>query len=506
MMRQYWEIKSQYPDALLFFRLGDFYELFDADAHVAARELDITLTGRPEATYAGGRVPMAGVPHRAYEVYLARLIGKGYSVAICEQVGVVGAGKGPVERQVTRLVTPGTVLESNLLPSRENNYLVSLTRGGQSGPDGKGLWGLAYVDASCGEFCVTQLSEEHVMLEIGRLSPREVLVAKRTVKPGPSEVVAKEVLDVPEGLDGQFRLTGRPAMFFQLEPARRRVMQSFGVTTLEGFGCHEMPLAVCAAGAALEYLEKTQAAQMSKFSGIAAYSAAGHLVLDVNTRRNLELTETSRDHSFEGSLLWSLDRTKTGMGARMLRKWLMEPLYSVPAIEERQDAVEELTSDFDRRKRLAEALKGISDLERIGVKLTSGTVSPRELASIAASLEVLPGLGNALFGASSSYLSALSRPPETLALLKERISAAIAGDAPREITEGGIFLPGYSAELDEVRSLLGGGKQWMDDFQKREQERTGIRSLKVNFNSTFGYFIDPFSYSFLGCRNIYGEC
>jgi len=484
LMRQYWDIKSQLPDALLFFRVGDFYELFDTDAHVASRELDITLTGRPDPAYEGGRCPMAGVPARAHEAYVARLLAKGYSVAICEQVGVVGAEKGPVDRQIARILTPGTVLESHLLPTRENNYLVSIVRGSAE------MWGLACVDASCGEFLVTQLSEEQLILELGRLAPREVLVPKRTMKISPLDVVPRDVLDVPQAAEGQYRFTGRPAMFFQFEPGLRRMTQFFGVTTLEGFGCQAMPLAVGAAGAALEYLERTQAAQMPKFAGVSTYSVDGHLVIDANTRRNLELTETVRDRSFEGCLLWTLDQTKTGMGSRALRKWLLKPLYAVPPIKERQQAIAELCQSQPRRSAIAATLAKLSDLQRLAVKISSATINPRDLTAVQNSLDALPVLSNAVGGTASSYLNALSTLPPSLSEISRAIANAIDPEAPREITEGGIFVSGYSQELDEVRALLGGGKQWIEDYQRQQQDRTGIKSLKVNFNRTFGYYIE----------------
>lgn len=484
LMRQYWDIKSQNTDALLFFRVGDFYEMFDADAHVASRELDITLTSRPEPSYPNGRMPMAGVPARAADLYLGRLVAKGYSVAICEQVGIVGAEKGPVERQVTRILTPGTVLESHLLPQRENNYLLSLVKGGD-------LWGLACVDASCGEFFVTQLSEEQLILEVGRLEPKEILVAKKMVKPGPNEVMPREVLEVPQSLlASSYRFTGRPGMFFQFEPAQRRILQTFGVATLEGFGCQSLPLAVSAAGAALEYLEKTQAAEMPKFAGISAYTTDGHLTLDSNTRRNLELTETSRDRGFDGSLLWTLDQTRSGMGSRMLRKWLLKPLYSVPAIWERQDAVAELSRNAQQRDEIGNALARLSDVERLSVKLTSATVCPRDLMAIQCSIDALEPISKAVKDSSNPYLSSLQAVPAKLTELAGLISRAIAPEPPRELTEGGIFADGYNAEIDEIRALLGGGKQWIEDFQRQEQERTGIKSLKVNFNRNFGYFIE----------------
>jgi DNA mismatch repair protein MutS len=484
LMRQYWDIKSQNTDALLFFRVGDFYEMFDADAHVASRELDITLTSRPEPSYPNGRMPMAGVPARAADLYLGRLVAKGYSVAICEQVGIVGAEKGPVERQVTRILTPGTVLESHLLPQRENNYLLSIVKGGD-------LWGLACVDASCGEFFVTQLTEEQLVLEVGRLEPKEILVAKKMVKPGANEVMPREVLEAPQVLLGSaYRFTGRPSMFFQFEPAQRRILQTFGVATLEGFGCQSLPLAVSAAGAALEYLEKTQAAEMPRFAGISAYTTDGHLTLDSNTRRNLELTETSRDRGFDGSLLWTLDQTRSGMGSRMLRKWLLKPLYSVPAIWERQDAVAELLRNPVQRDEIGSALAKLSDVERLSVKLTSATVCPRDLMAIQCSIDALEPISKAVKDSSNPYLSSLQAVPAKLTELAQLIATAIAPEPPRELTEGGIFANGYNAEIDEIRSLLGGGKQWIEDFQRQEQDRTGIKSLKVNFNRNFGYFIE----------------
>ena len=483
LMKQYEEVKANHPESLLLFRVGDFYELFDQDAQTAARELDITLTGRPEPSYEGGRVPMAGVPARSCEAYLARLLSKGYSVAICEQIGIVGAEKGPVERQVTRVLTPGTVLASHLLPARESNYLAAIVRGSD-------LWGLAVVEASCGEFFVTQLDESKLLLELGRLSPSELLVAKKTVKPGPGEVVAKEVLDLPEGLIEQYHVTGRPEMFYQLEASQRRIQQVFAVTTLEGFGIQAMPLAVRAAGAILEYLERTQAAEMPRFSGIGVYSVDKQLVLDNNTRRNLELTETSRDRSFNGSLLWALDSTRTAMGSRMLRKWLLKPLCSVPAIEQRQNAIAELLSDARRRENLNNCLGSLADLERLAVKLCSSTINPKELWAVGQSIAMLPAIATALAGSRSSYLQALEEIPEPLRIMAERIGQSLSADPPREVSEGGIFASGYNQELDELRSLLSGGKEWLEEFQKAEQARTGIKSLKVNFNRTFGYYIE----------------
>lgn len=489
MMRQYLDIKAQNPDVLLFFRVGDFYELFGEDASVGARELEITLTGRPEPSYPNGRMPMAGIPVKAYEAYIAKLLNKGYSVAVCEQVGTPGATKGPMERQISRILTPGTVLESNLLPSRESNYLVAIFPGSSSGNGKSSLWGLAAVDASCAEFYVSQVSEEKLLLELGRIAPKEILVPKKTVR---SELhgLPQEVLDAPPIVSERYKLTGRPSMFFQLEPSKRRLMEHFSVSTLEGFGCHEMPLAIGAAGAALEYLEKTQASLMPKFTAISTYSADDYLVIDDNARRNLELTETTRDRSFEGSLLWCIDRTKTGMGCRLLRNWLLKPLLSPTEIAERQEAIAELLGESVNRKRLEAALSQLSDLERLAVRLSSASVSPRDLSAIATSIKQIPLLAQELGSCRSHYLASIQNSPRELFALAQKIEDSLSEDPPREITNGGIFSKGYSPELDEVRSLLGGGKQWIEDFQKKEQERSQIKSLKVSFNSNFGYYIE----------------
>lgn len=487
MMRQYWDVKSQYPDALLFFRVGDFYELFDSDAQVASRELDIMLTGRPEPNYPNGRCPMAGVPYRAYEAYVARLLAKGYSVAICEQVGVVGAEKGPIERQVKRILTPGTVLESHLLPSRENNYLAAIVKG--SGKQSE-KWGLAFVDASCGEFFVTELSEENLILELGRLRPAEVLAPLRIGKMQEGDVVPREVLEVPELIASEYRFKGRPSMFFQNEPATRRILSAFEVSTLEGFGCQDLPLAISAAGAVLEYLERTQGGQKPYFEGISTYTVDGYLVLDGNTRKNLELTETSRDRALNGSLLWAIDQTETAMGSRMMRKWLLKPLLSVEQIRARQEAIKELLEPSFKREEIRALIGRLCDLERMAVRISAESVNPKELLAVGTTLSVLPELAAVLKNARSPYLNALKTIPQAILDVKEKIGEALADDPPRELTEGGIFRQGYNSELDEVRDLLGGGKQWIEDFQKREQERTGIKSLKVNFNKTFGYYIE----------------
>ncbi len=492
LMTQFREVKAQHQDVLLFFRMGDFYELFEEDAILAARLLDITLTGRPEQSYPGGRVPMAGVPVRSVELYLAKLLAKGHSVAICEQVGVVGLEKGPMERRVTRVLTPGTVLESHLLPKRASNYLACIVRKNKRGnpQETDSLWGLAYVEASCAEFHVSELTQEALILELGRLCPTEIIVAKRFAKLHPDDAVASEYLDVPERLGESYRLTASSENLFQYESCQRKIKQFFDVATLEGFGCQEMPLAIQAAGAIIDYLEHTQVNQVPHFKGISAYQANDQLVLDNNTRKNLELTETLRERNFEGSLLWAIDETKTAMGSRLLRKWLLKPLLNVDEIEARQEAIAELMAGLAVRHGVGEALSNLADLERLAVKLKNGTGCPRDLLVIGESILKLPILANAVHSGKSAYLTALAQIPPSLLALAQIIEQVIDPQAPREISEGNIFRPGYNQDLDEIRSLVGGGKDWLEKFQQEEIARTGIRNLKVGFNRTFGYFIE----------------
>lgn len=486
MMRQFWDVKKQYPDCLLFFRVGDFYETFDEDARIASQELDITLTGRPEPFSPNGRMPMAGVPYRAYEVYLGRLLAKGYSVALCEQVGIVGAEKGPVERKVTRVFTPGTVLESQFLNARENNYLASIFALNPSANE----WGLAYVDASCGEFFVCQTSLDHLLLELGRINPQEVLVPFKVVKSGPNNLITSEVPDLPEVLKDKYRFINRAKSSFNHDGAIKRIQETFNVASLEGFGCQNLPLAVSAAGAILHYLDHTQGALRPVFEGITTYGTESCMVMDENTRRNLELCETHRTRVFEGSLLWVLDQTRTAMGGRMLRKWLMKPLFSVPEIKSRQCVVAAFCEKDELRKELYTRLGRLSDLERLSVKLSSQSANPRDLVAIKDSIGELPELVHLLNSSNSSALQNLLYSPDELLELRHKIETLIQDEPAREITEGNIFKSNASKELDEVRELLGGGKDWLEDLQQKEIERTGIKKLKISFNRTFGYYIE----------------
>ncbi len=480
--RQYLQIKRQYPDAILFFRLGDFYETFDEDAKTVARELDIVLTSRDVGT--GQRVPLAGVPYHAVEGYLARLINKGYKVAICEQTGE--PVKGLMPRQVVRVVTPGTVVEASLLDERRNNYLVSLVW-----DEREGRAGLAYADITTGDFAVTQWAgpdaQTQAAQELQRLQPRECLLPSDSPSPWKGEGAGGRGSALPDPT----HLTPYDAWRFELETARRALLDHLGVTTLEGFGIAAWPAAVRAAGALVQYLQETQPAALKQLTHLHAYSTAAFMTLDPATRRNLELNETTRGRTTKGSLLWVLDAPETAMGGRLLRQWLNQPLLDLDALVARQDAVAVLHANVTGRARVRAALHKVADMERLAGRAVQGVAGPRDLLALRASLEQVPALRAAVEqlpavgGRLSDVMSALDPAPDTVAL----IAQAIADDAPATPGEGTIR-PGFSAELDEVRTLARGDRDWVARLERTERERTGIKSLKVGYNKVFGYYLE----------------
>ncbi len=487
--KQYLRLKAQHPDAILFFRLGDFYETFDADAEIAARELDLVLTSRPVAK--GVRVPMAGVPHHAVENYIARLIEKGYRVAIAEQVGEV-TGKGLVEREVVRVVTPGTVVEPTLLDARRPNYLAALIVEEDRA-------GLAYTDITTGEFATTQLAREEVPRELARLQPRECLFpdAREWKSAGPAGPPLPD-LNFPG-----IHFTPYPAYRFEPGTARQSLLDHFGVTTLEGFGCEGKPLAVRAAGAILQYLRETQKGALAQLTTLRTYSTDRFLVMDPTTRRNLELTESLRERRVQGSLLGVLDATLTPMGGRLLRARIAQPLVDREAIERRLDEVEQFIQDGILRARVREALKDMPDLERLVNRVVGGVATPRDLIGIRRALEAvgklaltfpLPPSPPPTFrqereesgGEAAGGGRRISPHPE----IADLIARAIVDDPPASLSEGGVIRPGFSEELDGLLRSVREAKEWLASLERREQERTGIKNLKVGYNKVFGYYIE----------------
>jgi len=462
--KQYLQIKAQHPDAIVFFRLGDFYETFDKDAETAARELDLVLTSRPVAK--GVRVPMAGVPHHAVEGYIARLIEKGYRVAIAEQVGEV-TGKGLVHREVRRVVTPGTIVEPALLDEKRANYLAAVVVEGERA-------GLAYTDITTGEFATAQLDAGEVRQELARLQPRECLV--------------------PDDAGGQSpTLRLRSGQAFNLQSP----IFSTHVTPLPAYRFEPGAAQQVLLGAIIHYLLETQKGALAQIVSLSTYSTARFMTLDATTRRNLELTETLRERQVRGSLLGVLDLTLTPMGGRLLRARLAQPLLDRAELEARLDQVQAFYEDAIVRGRVRQSLKGTPDLERLTNRVLAGIARPRDLTGIRQALEVIPEFVDILsqFTTSRSkgirsLTSNLQSPISNLQSTSSLIASAISDDPPANVSAGGVIRPGFSAELDSIATAARDARAWVANLEREERERTGVKSLKVGYNKVFGYYIE----------------
>jgi DNA mismatch repair protein MutS len=476
MRRQYLRIKKRYPETIVLFRLGDFYETFDEDAKVVAQVCDIVLTSRPVGK--NQRVPLAGVPYHSVEGYIAKLVQAGHKVAIVEQVGDVEA-KGLVDREVVRVVTPGTVLEPSLLDERRNNYLAALVVDGSRA-------GLAYTDITTGEFATTQFSGEDVMRlvaeEIDRLRPAEIVTGTPAVL---------ERFQQPGSHSAGPLITEYERWPFDLESARQILEDHFGVRSLDGFGVAGLPLAVRAAGGLLHYLTETQRSGLGQLSTLRTFSTEQFMTLDMATRRNLELIETLRRGTVEGSLLGVIDHTVTSMGGRLLRRWINQPLLDLERLNRRLDAVEALYHDTPVRTRLRTLLKDVSDLERLTSRVVQAIARPRDLLGIRQSLEALPELQDLVgqVGGKASFAdswASLDLCRDVVALVEQ----AIVDDPPATLSAGGIIRPGFSAELDNIVAASRDAKAWVANLEKQERARTGIKNLKVGYNKVFGYYLE----------------
>lgn len=467
MVKQYLEIKAKHQDAILFFRLGDFYEMFYDDAEKASRELDLVLTGRGSDE---NRMPMCGIPFHAAENYIARLIDKGYKVAICEQVSDPKDAKGLVKREVVRIVTPGTLIESNLLTEKANNYLLALTKE-------KNQYGLAYVDASTGEFRITAIDSEGKLLdEINRIGPAEIIF---------SDLFPEE----PRLLVAGLYTTSTFNDIYDREAAQEKLKAFFKVQSLDSFGLEDVSAAWGAAAAILDYLKETQKSSLTQINEIKPYFANQFMFIDMATRRNLELVQTIRDKSFKGSLLWVLDKTRTPMGSRLLRQWLLQPLLDSKAINDRYDAVEELMTKALLRAQISDLIRDVSDIERIVGRVASATANARDLVSLKETLALLPQLKLLLKETKSLLLNELVNISE-FTDLKSLIQQAIVDDPPFILKEGGLLKSGFNAELDEIKTAATAGKDWIAQLENEERRRTGIKSLKVGYTKVFGYYIE----------------
>ncbi|MGD0041990.1 MAG: DNA mismatch repair protein MutS, partial [Isosphaeraceae bacterium] len=473
MMQQYRELKARDPDALLLFRMGDFYELFGEDAERASALLGIALTTR-DRDKGEQAVPMAGFPHPALESYLARIVQAGLRAAVCEQLEDPRLAKGLVKRDVVRIVTPGTLTDEALLDPRTSNYLAAIVESGTK-------LGLAWVELSTGRFSLTGLLRHELADEMARLNAAETLVSELAIDaPWLRALRASSALAV----------TIRPSWDFQPEQARKTLYEQFGTTTLDGFGIDDRALEVQAAGALVAYLRETQKSSLGHIIRLTPYRKADTLGLDEMTRRSLELTRTLREGKREGSLLQVIDRTVTPMGARLLADYLTSPLTSVELIAERSAAVEELVRDSGLRSELRELLGEGYDLERLAARVATARATPRDLAALARTLALLPKVKARLTARRSARLAQLEAALELCPEVRSAIEAALVDDPPLAIKEGGLIRPGYHSELDRLRSVSKDGKSWIARYQAEQIRRTGIPGLKVGFNQVFGYYLE----------------
>ena len=465
--RQYLRIKKEHPEEILLFRMGDFFETFDDDARLLSKELEIALTSREMGK--GQRVPLAGIPYHALEPYLAKLIKKGYRVAICEQTSDPATSKGLVDREVVRVVTPGTVIEDSILDGKANNYLASVVWEGEEA-------GLAYVDITTGEFATTQFPLAHLTVELGRLVPSEVLA--------------------PDGLPGlppelDSTVTPLEPDVFDLEWARESLLKHFGVASLEAYGCEGLPLAVRSAGAIVDYIGHKQKGALAQLTSLHTYSTTAYMVLDPQTRRNLELFEGGRWGDPQTSLLSVLDRTQTSMGGRLLRRWLGQPLLDVGELVARQDAVAWSHRSALRRGRVTSVLESVSDIERLINRVRGNTANPRDLEALGRSLEAAPQLKAIMQededAAQVGWLADEFADNSEVAAL---IGRAIADDPPTSVGEGRAIREGFSSDLDALRRSSQDAQGYIARLERKERERTGIKSLKVGYNKVFGYYIE----------------
>ena len=480
VMRQYQELKAKHKDTILFFRIGDFYETFNSDAELIARELDIVLTSRSKS--GDNRIPLAGVPYHAADGYIAKLVGKGYRVAVCEQVGDPGTAKGIVKREISRIITPGTVIDSSMLPSAAAAYLMALC------PDAKGqAWGIALLDITTGEFFVSVVGHDrnlqNLFSEIARYRPAECIVPSTI----PDDLVRN--------------CTGRGVVVsrfrdeaFSPERARKALMSQFHVASLAGYGCEDDPAAIGAAGAALLYAQETQASPLAHISSLATRASAQSMMLDAVTLRNLEVKESIRGGTKGATLFSSLDQTKTPMGSRLLDRHLTRPLVDPGRINARLDAVDYFATRTAVRLSVRTGLSKFADIERIAARVSYGNAGPRDLLALADSLAVLPALkrsvspdeGKDLPAILDEALRDMRDLPDTIALIRR----AIVDEPPAMARNGGVIRRGFSKDLDAIHTVLHSGKDWIVQLQEQERTKTGIRSLKIGYNRIFGYYID----------------
>ena len=474
MMAQYMETKKQYSDCILFYRLGDFYEMFFDDALTASKELEITLTGKECGLEE--RAPMCGVPYHAVDSYLSRLVQKGYKVAIAEQMEDPKLAKGLVKREVIRVVTPGTITSAQALDETKNNYLMGIVYLADR-------MGVSVADITTGDFLVTEISTDRALFdEINKFSPAEVICNDAFSMSGISLEDLKDRY--------HFTVSTLDSRFFQDESCRKVLREHFKVGSLEGLGLGDYDCGVIAAGAVLQYLYETQKSTLDHLTTIVPYATGNYMILDSSTRRNLELLETMREKQKRGSLLWVLDKTRTAMGARLLRTWIEQPLISKEAILKRQNAIEELNLNYISREELGEYLNPVYDLERLIGRISYKTANPRDLLAFRNSIAMVPHIKRLLGEFTSDALKELAEDLDPLEDLNDLITRAIVEEPPITVREGGMIKDGYNEEADRLRHAKTEGKTWLAELEARERDSTGIKNLKVKYNKVFGYYFE----------------
>jgi len=472
LMSQYNAVKANHRDAVVFFRMGDFYEMFNEDAKVGAKVLGITLTSRGHGK--AGDVPLAGFPHHALDGYLAKMIRAGHRVAICEQVEDPKLAKTIVKREVIQVVTPGTVTEENLLEAKQNNFLSAIFISDE-------ICGLASADMSTGEFIVTEFTRDHLIEELQSISPSEILMPENQVREIEEKIQMTGIMPV---------ITKRDGWIFGKDYGIEILTKHFGTTSLKGFGCEDLDAGISAAGAIMNYLQETQKTELSHFRRLNHYDSGDFMNLDAATRRNLELTTSMIAGGNEGTLLSIIDRTRTPMGGRALSSWLARPLNRIEPIRQRLNGVEELVADRDIRTKLGNLLKNVGDLERLITKVVTRRATPRDLFALSKTLLIVPEIKTSLAEMTSDFIVHIEKHLQPCQEVTERVFEALIDDPPINYKEGGIIREEYNKDLDELRTIAFSGKDWIARLQKTEREKTNIPSLKVGYNRVFGYYIE----------------
>lgn len=483
-MQHYVTLKRQNPDKILLYRLGDFFETFFEDAVIMSKELEITLTGR-DAGKNIGRVPLAGIPVKSMNTYIEKLVQKNYKVVICDQLEDPKEAKGLVKRGITRIITSGTITETDFLQKNVNNYICAVFKDERSD-----VYGFAYADISTGEFKVTQSSLNLIISELARVKPAEIVAPAIRGEIKPFQIVPEEKIDLPEIITANYNCSKIPAAVFKADFAENNLKAVFKSATLDSFGYSDYKIGFRAAGALLAYIWENLKDNVPKFEKIEPYELSEYMIIDASTRKNLELVETLREKNKYGSLLWAIDRTHTNMGARQLRTWICQPLKRVDQIMRRQNAISELVEKKQVRLKLASLLEKVYDIQRLATKISNSSANPRDFISLKTSLFSLPNLFDTASALENNPLAKVEQYKDDIWEYTQLIDRTIDDECPPLIREGGIIKSGVNGELDYFRELLTGGENWLKEFEESEKEKTGIKNLKVGYNKVFGYFIE----------------